>query len=81
MPQADPEAIHDLSHFAGVLQALGNAGFAYAVIGGAAISAYARSLAAEITTRDLDLFVTQSEQTLEISDDLKPSSMRSINVR
>lgn len=60
MPQADPEAIHDLSHFAGVLQALGNAGFAYAVIGGAAISAYARSLAAEITTRDLDLFVTQS---------------------
>jgi predicted nucleotidyltransferase len=60
MPPADSEAIHDLSHFASVLQALDDAGFEYAVIGGAAISAYARSVAIDITTRDLDLYVSQA---------------------
>lgn len=60
MPPADPEAIHDLSHFSSFLLALDDAGFEYAVIGGAAISAYARSMAVDITTRDLDLYVSQS---------------------
>lgn len=60
MPPAGAKAIHDLSHFSSLLAALDEAGFEYAVIGGAAVSAYARSMAIDITTRDLDLYVSQA---------------------
>lgn len=57
MPSANPEAIHDLSSFAEFLQALQDGGFEFAVIGGAAVSAYAYLLEARITTVDLDLYL------------------------
>lgn len=58
MPPANPEAVHDLTSFADFLQALQEGGFEFAVIGGAAVSAYAYLLEARITTVDLDLYLS-----------------------
>ena len=58
MPAAAAEKIHDLSSFAEVLRELQAGGFDFAVIGGAAISAYAHLAETRITTVDLDLYVS-----------------------
>ena len=58
MSTAKPEAVHDLNSFADFLQGLQEGGFEFVVIGGAAISAYARQLQVRIATVDLDLYLS-----------------------
>lgn len=58
MPTVPAEATHDLGDFSGFLRLLSGAGFEFAVIGGCAVSGYARLLGTELKSVDLDLYVT-----------------------
>lgn len=63
MPQEDQGPPIHLEDFADLLERLESEGFAFAVIGGCAVGAYARSIGATVISRDLDLYATQ--ETLE----------------
>ena len=62
MSSVSAQAAHDLTDFAEFLEQLEVEGFEFAVIGGMAVSAYARLMGEELRSVDLDIYVT--DQTL-----------------
>ncbi len=60
MPPGQTQTPHDLGDFAGFLRQLNAEGFDFAVIGGCAVSAYARLLGIELLSVDLDIVVSQT---------------------
>lgn len=63
MPPVQAPAAHDLGDFADFLRKLSAEGFDFAVIGGCAVSAYARLLGVELLSVDLDLYVSPATLT------------------
>lgn len=59
MPAREDQTPRDLNDFADFLRLLGEEGFQFTVIGGCAVTAYAKLIDVELYSFDLDLFVTQ----------------------
>lgn len=60
MPPLPSQESHDLGDFADFLRQLSAWGFEFAVIGGMAVSSYARLIDEAVLSVDLDLYVTQA---------------------
>ncbi len=67
MPSPPAKTPHDLGDFADFLRQLTEEGFEFTVIGGMAVSSYARLLGDEVLSVDLDIYVTQ-ETLVEFLD-------------
>lgn len=59
MPAVQAKAAHDLADFTSFLRQLDEEGFQFTVIGGCAVTAYAKMIDVELYSVDLDIYVTQ----------------------